>query len=155
MKRISVFHRLKILIRDFSARTVITSDPTISINQLGVPIEIAMDLTFPEIVTVENIEYLTKLVRNGRDKYPGANFVYPSSDTKQGSRIRPKDLRYAKEQVELRYGDIVSRHLIDGDIVLVNRQPTLHKQSMMGHKIKVLNDPKYKTFRLSVSVTTP
>lgn len=140
---------------DFSGRTVITSDPTISINQLGVPIDIAMELTFPEVVTIENIEYLTKLVRNGKDKYPGANFVFPASGFKIGKRVLPVDLRYRKDKVELRYGDVVERHLIDNDIVLVNRQPTLHKQSMMGHRIKVLSNPAFKTFRLSVTVTTP
>jgi len=140
---------------DYSARTVITSDPTISINQLGVPIKIAMNLTFPEIVTIENIENLTKLVRNGRDQYPGANFVFPASSLVPGQRILPIDLRYRKEKVELRYGDIVERHLVGGDIVLLNRQPTLHKQSMMGHRIKVIDDPMLNTFRLSLAVTKP
>lgn len=140
---------------DFSARTVITSDPTISINQLGVPIKIAMNLTFPEVVTPENINHLTTLVRRGRDEYPGANFVFPASQLVPGQRILPIDLRYRKEKVELRYGDIVERHMIDDDIVLLNRQPTLHKQSMMGHRIKVINNPLLNTLRLNVSVTTP
>lgn len=140
---------------DFSSRTVITSDPAISINQLGVPIKIAMNLTFPEIVTIENIDSLTKLVRNGREIYPGANYVFPTSNLVPGQRILAIDLRYRKEKVELRYGDIVERHLVDGDIVLLNRQPTLHKQSMMGHRIKVINDPLLNTFRLSLAVTKP
>jgi DNA-directed RNA polymerase II subunit RPB1 len=140
---------------DFSARTVITSDPTIDINQLGVPIKIAMNLTFPEIVTPNNIEKMLKLVRNGRDVYPGANFVFPASNLVPGQKILPLDLRYRKEKVDLRYGDIVERHLVDGDIVLLNRQPTLHKQSMMGHVIKVINNPLLNTFRLSVAVTKP
>ena len=139
---------------DFSARTVITSDPTISINQLGVPIKIAMNLTFPEIVTPDNIETLKTYVRNGRDKYPGANFVFPLSEMEPGQRILPIDLRFNKD-VELHFGDIVERHLLDDDIVLLNRQPTLHKLSMMGHRVKVINNPNYNTFRLSVAVTTP
>jgi DNA-directed RNA polymerase II subunit RPB1 len=110
---------------------------------------IARNLTFPEVVTPSNIEYLTKLVRNGREVYPGANFVFPASNLVQGQRILPIDLRYRKEKVELRYGDIVERHLQDGDIVLLNRQPTLHKLSMMGHRIKVIDDPTLCTFRLS------
>lgn len=138
---------------DHSARTVITSDPTIDNNQLGVPIKIAKELTFPEVVTPQNIEHLTKLIRRGRDEYPGANFVFPMSGI--GNRIMPIDLRFRKEQIELRYGDIVERHLIDGDIVLLNRQPTLHKQSMMGHIIKVINNPDLMTYRLSVAITTP
>lgn len=140
---------------NFSARTVITSDPTISINQLRVPIKIATNLTFPEVVTPQNIEKLNELVRNGRDKYPGANFVFPVSSMEMGRRVLPIDLRYRKEKVDLRYGDIVERHIVDDDIVLLNRQPTLHKLSMMGHRIKVIEDPQFNTFGLSVAVTTP
>ena len=140
---------------DFTARTVITSDPTIGNNQLGVPIKIAMNLTFPEVVTPYNIDYLNKLIKNGRDDYPGANFVFPVSNMVPGKRLLPIDLRYKKEATELHYGDIVERHLKDGDIVLLNRQPTLHKQSMMGHRIKIINNPDLMTYRLSVAITTP
>ncbi len=140
---------------DFTARTVITSDPTIGNNQLGVPIKIAMNLTFPEVVTPYNIEHLNKLVKNGRDVYPGANFVFPVSRMSPGRRLLPIDLRYRKEGTELRYGDVVERHLVDGDIVLLNRQPTLHKQSMMGHRIKVIDNQELMTYRLSVAITTP
>jgi DNA-directed RNA polymerase II subunit RPB1 len=140
---------------DFTGRSVITSDPTISSRQLGVPVKIAMNLTFPEIVTPFNIEYLNGLVKNGRDVYPGANFVFPTSKIIPGRRMMQIDLRYRQEGTELHYGDIVERHLRDDDIVLLNRQPTLHKQSMMGHRIKVINDPTLNTYRMSVSVTTP
>jgi len=138
---------------DFSGRTVITPDPTIDINQLGVPIKMAMTLTFPEVVTPHNINRLEKLVRNGRHKYPGANFVFPISE-RSGRRIAPLDLRYRKE-VRLRYGDIVERHLVDDDYVLLNRQPTLHKLSMMGHRIKVIHNEKLMTLRLNVAVCEP
>jgi len=142
---------------DHTSRTVITSDPTIGNNMLGVPIKIAMNLTFPEVVTPNNIDRLNKLVRNGRDQYPGANCVFPVSKMGIGSgkRVFHIDLRYRKEATELHYGDVVERHLVDGDIVLFNRQPTLHKQSMMGHTIKVIDDPELMTFRLSVSATKP
>jgi DNA-directed RNA polymerase II subunit RPB1 len=112
---------------------------------LGVPVKIATNLTFPEVVTPWNIERLNKLVRNGRDQYPGSNFVFPISKITPGKRLLPIDLRYKKEGTELHYGDVVERHLVDGDIVLLNRQPTLHKQSMMGHRIKVIDDPEYMT----------
>lgn len=139
---------------DFSGRTVITPDPNLSINELGMPIAIAKNITFPEIVTPYNIEYLSKLVRNGRDKYPGANFVIPASTGDSDGKL-PIDLRFRKEKIELRYGDVVERHVINGDIVLLNRQPTLHKQSMMGHRVKVINNPNYCTFRINPNVTTP
>lgn len=137
---------------NFSGRTVITSDPTIAINELRVPKKIATNLTFPEVVTPLNIEKLSQLVKNGRDKYPGANFVFPLSNIDNGKRILPIDLRYRKEKVDLKYGDIVERHIVDGDFVLLNRQPSLHKLSMMGHKIKVIDMEGLNTFGLNVAV---
>lgn len=139
---------------DFSGRTVITPDPTLSINQLGVPIAIAKNITFPEIVTPYNIEWLSKLVRTGRENYPGANFVIPTSSGSSDEK-RQIDLRFRKEKIDLRYGDIVERHTIDGDIFLLNRQPTLHKLSMMGHRAKVIDNPSYCTFRINPNVVTP
>ncbi len=139
---------------DFSGRTVITPDPNLSINELGMPIAIAKNITFPEIVTPYNKEYLEKLVRNGREKYPGANFVIPVTAGDSDTKL-PIDLRFRKEKIELRYGDVVERHIQNGDIVLLNRQPTLHKQSMMGHRIKVIDNPNYSTFRINPNVTTP
>jgi len=135
---------------DFSARTVITPDPNIDINQIGVPISIALTITVPIQVTPNNIEFLQTLVKNGFSKYPGANFVFPGSKTSP-----PLYLKYKKDLVELRVGDIVERHLMDGDYVLLNRQPTLHKLSMMAHKVKIINDENLKTFRLNPAVTSP
>lgn len=140
---------------DFSARTVITPDPSLDVNELGVPIKIAKNLTFPEIVTPQNIKKLQKLVKNGRKKYPGANFVFPLSNSSSNRRVLPIDLRYREGGVDLKYGDIVERHLVNGDYVLLNRQPTLHKLSMMGHKVKIIENDNYATLRLNVSVTGP
>lgn len=139
---------------NFNARTVITSDPTAHCNHVGIPMKIAMNITFPEFVTPYNYDKLTQLVRNGPDKYPGANYVYRASDS---SRIanKPIYLKLRKETVVLQYGDVVERHLQNGDIVLLNRQPTLHKQSMMGHKITVIPNESLLTFRLATSCTNP
>jgi DNA-directed RNA polymerase II subunit RPB1 len=131
---------------EFSARSVITPDPNLSIQELGVPLEIATNLTFPERVTVYNREKLYKLIQNGADTWPGAKTLVRAD----GRMINLKHVN-AKEIV-LYNGDVVNRHLMDGDIVLFNRQPTLHKMSMMGHRVKVL---PYKTFRLNVLVTRP
>ena len=132
---------------DYSARTVITPDPNIKIDQLGVPIKIAKNLTFPEIVNKYNIVRLTKAVRNGPDVYPGAKSIKKAKD---GSS---KSLLYIdRDSIELEVGDIVHRHLMDDDNVLFNRQPSLHKMSMMAHRVKVM---KHNTFRLNVSVTSP
>ncbi|KAF9034222.1 beta and beta-prime subunits of DNA dependent RNA-polymerase [Hymenopellis radicata] len=131
---------------DFSARTVITGDPNLELDEVGVPKSIAMNLTYPERVTPYNIAYLQELVRNGPREYPGARYVV--RDT--GERI---DLRYNKRADGfLQYGWVVERHLKDGDFVLFNRQPSLHKMSMMAHRVKLM---PYSTFRLNLSVTPP
>lgn len=140
---------------DFSARSVITSDPYIDIDQVGVPKKIAMELTIPEEVTPYNIKYLTGLVKNGRDIYPGANFVLRINYRDGKSEIQKIDLKYRKKAIKLNYGDIVERHAVDGDHVLFNRQPTLHKPSMMGHTIQVIDNDDLNTFRMSVSVCKP
>ncbi|KAL1914514.1 DNA-directed RNA polymerase II subunit RPB1 [Calcarisporiella thermophila] len=132
---------------DFSARTVITGDPNLSIDEVGVPRSIARNLTYPEIVTPYNIARLQQLVRNGPNEHPGAKYVIRD----RGERI---DLRYHKRagDIPLQFGYKVERHLDNGDLVIFNRQPSLHKMSMMGHKVKVL---PYSTFRLNLSVTSP
>ncbi len=132
---------------DFSARSVITPDANIELDELGVPLEIATNLTFPETVNVYNRERLLSYVRNGPDAYPGAKSVFMKREKSNFS------LRYLnRETIDLREGDVVHRHLIDGDIVLFNRQPSLHKASMMSHRVRVL---PYSTFRLNVSATRP
>ena len=132
---------------DFSARSVITPDANIDLDELGVPEEIAINLTFPEIVSPYNRDRLLSYVRNGPEKHPGAKSVYIKKDkaTFRLNYVNP-------ETIDLREGDVVHRHLIDGDIVLFNRQPSLHKASMEAHRIKVL---PYSTFRLNVSATRP
>ena len=140
---------------DFSARSVITSDPYINIDEVGVPKKIAMELTIPEEVTPFNKDKLSKLVLNGRDIYPGANFVFSTIFRDGKSEIRKTDLRYRKKSIRLQLGDIVERHSVNGDYILFNRQPTLHKPSMMGHKIHVLDRDDANTFRVNVSVTKP
>jgi DNA-directed RNA polymerase II subunit RPB1 len=140
---------------DYSARSVITSDPYIDIDMVGIPKKIAMELTIPEEVTPYNIKYLTGLVKNGRSVYPGANFVIQFNYIDGKQEVQRKDLKYRKKEIRLSYGDIVERHCIDGDYVLFNRQPTLHKPSMMGHKLQVIDDDNLNTFRMNVSVCKP
>lgn len=135
---------------DFSARTVITPDPNINIDELGVPWSIALNLTYPETVTPYNIERLKELVEYGPHPPPGktgARYII----REDGQRL---DLRFLKKSSDrhLELGYKVERHLIDGDFVLFNRQPSLHKMSIMGHKIRIM---PYSTFRLNLSVTSP
>ncbi|KAL3846325.1 hypothetical protein ACJIZ3_003728 [Penstemon smallii] len=135
---------------DFSARTVITPDPTINIDELGVPWSIALNLTYPETVTPYNIERLKELVEYGPHPPPGktgAKYIIRDD----GQKL---DLQYLKKSSDqhLELGYKVERHLIDGDFVLFNRQPSLHKMSIMGHRIRIM---PYSTFRLNLSLTSP
>ena len=132
---------------DFSARTVITPDPNLRLDQLGVPIQIAMNLTVPEIVTSHNYDYLKTLVDRGANDWPGAKYI---------KRIdgRYIDLAVLQNRTDqhLEVGYTVERHLCNDDYVIFNRQPSLHKMSLMGHRVKVL---PFQTFRLNLSVTSP
>ena len=133
---------------DFSARTVISPDPMIGLNEVGVPLSIAMQLTIPEKVTEWNKEYLRKLVENGPKKYPGANYIIKPNGRRKTITDETKD--EILEELSEEY--IVERHLIDGDVALFNRQPSLHRMSMMCHQVKVLPG---NTFRLNPAVCNP
>jgi DNA-directed RNA polymerase II subunit RPB1 len=132
---------------DFSARSVITGDPNLSIKQLGIPLKVAKNITKPMTVNDRNRDYLLKLVQNGPDKYPGAKIL----ERKNGEHI---SLRYVDRlSIRLENGDVVHRHMLDGDAVLFNRQPSLHKQSMMCHIAKIMKVGD--TFRMNVGDTKP
>lgn len=133
---------------NFSARTVISPDPNISINEVGVPEMIAKEVTVPIYVTPWNIEEMKKYIQNGPDVHPGANYV----ERPDGRKVRVYE--ETKEAIieKLEVGFKVERHLINGDIVLFNRQPSLHRMSMMAHEVRVL---PYKTFRLNLCVCPP
>lgn len=133
---------------NFSARNVISPEPNADIDELGIPQVMAQLLTYPVRVTRYNIAHLQKLVQRGPNTYPGARFVHKHES---GDLL---DLRYIRDarRVNLVYGDVVDRHLIKGDVVLFNRQPSLHRMSMMAHKIFMLPT---NTFAFSLSVTRP
>lgn len=125
---------------------MVSPDPSLELDQLGVPYEIAKELTVPERVTQLNIEHLSELVERG-DEWPGARFYISKANNNEIT-----DLHFVKSKPKLTYGDIVERHLNDGDYVVFNRQPSLHKMSLMGHRVKILPG---QTFRLNLAVTTP
>jgi|UniRef100_A0A6C0CTX6 DNA-directed RNA polymerase II subunit RPB1 len=128
---------------DFSARSVITADPNISIRELGVPMKIAKNITKPVVVNNVNRAFLMKLVQNGPDIHPGAKIL----EKKNGDSIT---LRYVdRKSIVLENGDIVHRHMMDGDPVLFNRQPTLHRMSMMCHIARIMK--RGDTFRMNVA----
>ena len=134
---------------DFSARSVISPNPFISINDVGVPMEIAKILTIPTNINDWNIEEMKQLVLNGPFNHPGANYIIRSDR-------RRIDLRYVKNRKiiseMLAPGYTVERHLADGDLVLFNRQPSLHRMSIMAHEVKIMDG---RTFRLNLTVCPP
>ena len=133
---------------DFSARSVITADPNISIKELGIPMKIAKNITKPVIVNKINKNFLTKLVQNGPEVWPGAKMLEKAN----GEVIT---LRYFTDRASLNLeeGDIVHRHMMDGDAILFNRQPTLHRMSMMCHIARIMK--RGDTFRMNVADTKP
>lgn len=133
---------------DFSARSVISPDANLSIEELGVPYKIAMNLTFPEVVNKFNINRLYQFVRNGNKIYPGAKSIKRVKDGREHMILDDKDT----SKYVLNIGDTVNRHIVNGDIILFNRQPSLHKMSMMAHKVRVMEG---NTFRLNVDVCKP
>ncbi|KAI9222317.1 DNA-directed RNA polymerase III subunit C1 [Blastocladiella britannica] len=134
---------------DFSGRTVISPDPNMRIDQVAVPEHVAKVLTFPERATAHNIEYLRGLVRTGPEHHPGANYVVESST---GLKKFLKFGNRATVAQNLRIGDVVERHMRDDDVVLFNRQPSLHKLSIMAHLAKIR---PWRTFRFNECVCTP
>ena len=135
---------------DFSARTVISPDPNLRVDQVGVPVHVAKIMTYPEMVSRYNIEKLRVRVRNGPEIHPGANLVRMGGENGFVKSLQFGDRDRAAEQ--LRIGDTVERHMEDGDIVLFNRQPSLHKMSIMSHRAKVM---EWRTFRFNIQVCAP
>jgi DNA-directed RNA polymerase subunit A' len=134
---------------DFSARTVISPDPNLDINEVGVPLDIAMRLSMPEKVTEWNLDEMRQLVINGPEKYPGALYIVRPD----GKRVRLEFVIDREKVAEgLEPGFIIERHLKQGNIAIFNRQPSLHRMSIMAHYVRVL---PYKTFRLHLCVCPP
>ncbi|KAF2683170.1 beta and beta-prime subunits of DNA dependent RNA-polymerase [Lentithecium fluviatile CBS 122367] len=141
---------------DFSGRTVIGPDPNLSIEEVAVPERVAKNLTYPEKVNKYNIGKLKKLVSNGPFKYPGANAIIKKNGGYMTSLLalikKGVGTKLMDTAGRLQIGDIVERHLEDGDIVLFNRQPSLHKLSILSHRAKVR---PWRTFRLNECVCNP
>ena len=132
---------------NFSARSVVSPDPCISIDEVGVPLVIAKELTVPVAVHKNNIKDMRELVLN-YPTYPSANYVIRPDGKKK------KITEENKEEIanELEPGYTVERHLVNGDIVLFNRQPSLHRMSIMAHRARIT---PWKTFTLNICVCAP
>jgi DNA-directed RNA polymerase III subunit RPC1 len=138
---------------DFSGRTVIGPDPNLPLFAVGVPLHVAKIMTFPERVTAVNLAAMRRAVLNGAAKYPGANNVRSLGGKVVALKPMAEDTAaMVRTSQGLRIGDVVERHMIDGDVVLFNRQPSLHKMSIMAHRARVLPG---RTFRFNECVCTP
>ncbi len=138
---------------NFSARTVISPDPMLSINEVGVPVEAARELTVPIHVTERNLDRAKEMSKRGPtppgpEYQPGVNYIIRSD----GRRIKVTDKNAETVAETIEAGYVVERHLMDGDIVLFNRQPSLHRMSIMAHEVRVM---PYKTFRFNLCVCPP
>ncbi|XP_006653556.2 DNA-directed RNA polymerase III subunit 1 [Oryza brachyantha] len=133
---------------EYTGRTVISPDPNLRITEVAIPILMARVLTYPERVSYYNIEKLRQCIRNGPHKHPGANFIIQTDGTKL--HLKYCDRRIAAR--DLKYGCVVERHLEDGDIVLFNRQPSLHRMSIMSHRARIM---PWRTLRFNESVCNP
>jgi len=133
---------------NFSARTVISPDPNLSINEVGVPKDVAMELSVPIVINSRNKDIVKTYVERGPERHPGVNYVTRAD----GRRVKVTDKNCAEVAEQIEAGWRVDRQLTDGDIVLFNRQPSLHRMSIMAHRVKVM---PYKTFRLNPAVCPP
>ncbi|MGC9444103.1 MAG: DNA-directed RNA polymerase subunit A' [Candidatus Methanospirareceae archaeon] len=132
---------------NFSARTVISPNPDIEIDEVGVPEAIARELTVTVNVTERTLELMRETVRRGK-RHPGVNYVRRSD----GRKVKVTESNFETLADELDLGWKVERHLKNGDIVLFNRQPSLHRLSIMAHYVKVMPG---RTFRLNPAVCPP
>jgi DNA-directed RNA polymerase I subunit RPA1 len=141
--------RMKIMGKrvNYAARSVISPDPLLDTNEVGVPLFVAKKLTFPEAVNEANIEKLKILIRNGPTVWPGA--VYITENGKkialEGSSPEQREA-ITKSLLTNAENKVVYRHIMHGDVLLFNRQPTLHKPSFMSHIARVL--PREQTIRM-------
>ena len=133
---------------DFSARTVISADPNLDVDEVGIPISVAIILTKPVYVTPLTIRELSQRIINGPDRIDGASIIeYPNKKTIKLSVCPDRRI------LQLPYGAKVHRYLKNGDYVIFNRHPSLHKSSVMAHRVKIM--PEGDTFRMNLVATKP
>lgn len=135
---------------DFSGRSVISPDPNLDVDELAVPLSVARTMTYPQRVYQHNLEFMRRLVANGPSVHPGAVTVYLASERSRRWLRNPSDRSTLAARLSV--GDVVERHIINGDMIIFNRQPSLHRISMMAHRARVL---PYRTFRFNVCSCAP
>jgi DNA-directed RNA polymerase I subunit RPA1 len=135
---------------NYACRSVISPDPYIGTNEIGLPLYFAKTLTFPTPVTPLNVADMQNLVRRGPSQYPGAVWVeFPNGQRVDLSKMKERSRNAIAARLLSENGVIkVGRQLRDGDMVLMNRQPSLHKPSIMAHRVRVLFSPTQNTLRM-------
>ncbi|UMM19287.1 hypothetical protein L5515_014957 [Caenorhabditis briggsae] len=132
---------------NFACRSVITPDPYLDIDEIGIPDIFAKKLTFTEPVNAFNIKEMKELLHRGPHQHPGANFFVEPSGKKTMLGDKPDEVKRRKLMAKtlnaatttsLRQTPKVLRHMRNGDMIMMNRQPSLHKPSIMGHRARVL-----------------
>ncbi|KEG15662.1 DNA-directed RNA polymerase III largest subunit [Trypanosoma grayi] len=135
---------------DFSGRSVISPDPNLDVDELAVPLRVARVLTYPQRVFKSNLDLMRRLVRNGPRVHPGAVTVFLAQEGSRKSLNNERDREALSARLAV--GDIVERHVMNGDVILFNRQPSLHRISMMAHRARVL---PFRTFRFNECCCAP
>jgi DNA-directed RNA polymerase II subunit RPB1 len=127
-----------------AGRTTIIGDPTLKIDQVGIPMNFARTLYIKDKVTIYNHQHLLKFYLNRKDRYPGCSKLVKNSDgiTYIVTNLDPN--------YQLQIGDILYRDLIDGDVVYFNRQPSLRQSGIGAHYVVVSHDPEMRAFRMNV-----
>ena len=121
---------------DLSARTVIIPDATLDVDELGIPNAFATILTMQEDVNSSNVCRLEEAVRTGHGVLSGASRILHA--TGEMTQLQYVDSA-GRAAIRLQVGDTVERHLLDGDRVVFNRQPSLHKLSVMVHRVRLID----------------
>lgn len=145
------------------AYSIISPDPYLSIDEVGVPLSVCKDIGYPVLVTKENMKECLQYVENTLNgKYPGANEIYkdghPSQRIESSRKIWSAKTEEEREtQLEnitnlLEPGMYLRRDLVRGDIGIFNRAPSLHRQSVLAFRVRPVNT---KSLRMNPTVCIP
>ena len=135
--------------------SIITPHAALALDEVGVPKQAAMIATTLETVTGKNIKRLKEMAMNGSGKYPGINYVYPDGDTANLATVKDVPVWGYDEEFADRNiieGAVVKRHIINGDIALFNRAPSLHRQSVLAMRCRIMES---KSLAMNPTVCIP
>ena len=132
---------------DFSARAVITPDSCMSVEEVGVPLSVALELSVPVKCTINNLAEMRERVLIGAKDIRGASSVITCD-----GQVTFLEFCEDRRSIRLQPGWTVERPLQNGDWVIFNRQPSLWKFGMLAHRVKIV---PHNTFRLNLCLCGP